>query len=329
MSEQSPPDENEDDARPARGPQDADADDVESRWKTQRERTLGIVVVGVIAVVALFAFIIYPRFLQPLQQQTVANMRGGTEAVAQEHFTRSIEYINEYDFNGAMRELDSAVELDGENPQYRLLRAIVAVQLERYSKALRDLDTVIEADPGMADAYGLRANVHLLQEDYDRALDDANYAISLDSETAHRYLTRAKVYQAKGDYERALEDADDAILLDPANPEAYRVRAYLGIKVGSCMNALADANIVTEMVPSFSGAYLARIAVYLALEQYEMLSPMRRGRSTWRRRAVSGITHAPGPTQRPASMTRRWKTPIGRLSLILIAPSATILARWR
>ena len=92
-------------------------------------------------------------------------MRGGTEVAAQEHFQRSIEYINEYNFNGAMRELDSAVELDGENPQYRLLRALVAVQLDRYSKALEDLDTLIEADPSMVDAYGMRANVYLLQED--------------------------------------------------------------------------------------------------------------------------------------------------------------------
>ena len=65
MSEQDPPDKNEDDVRPVRGPQDADTEDIDSRRKTQRERTLGIVVVGVIAVVALFAFIIYPRFIQP------------------------------------------------------------------------------------------------------------------------------------------------------------------------------------------------------------------------------------------------------------------------
>ena len=203
MSEQDPPDKNEDDVRPVRGPQDADTEDIDSRRKTQRERTLGIVVVGIIAVVALIAFVIYPRFIQPLQQQTVANMRGGTEAAAQEHFNRSLEYIQEADFNGAMRELDSAVELNGEEPRYRFLRAIVAVQLERFSKALEDLDTLIEADPGMVDAYGLRANVYLLQDDLEPALDDASYAISLDSESAHRYLTRSKIYQAMGDYEKS------------------------------------------------------------------------------------------------------------------------------
>ena len=106
MSEQTPPDEDGNDVRPPRGPQDSDPDDADSRRKSDRERTIGIAVVGVIAVVALFAFIIYPRFIQPVQQRTVANMRGGTEAAAQEHFQRSIEYINEYDFNGAMRELD-------------------------------------------------------------------------------------------------------------------------------------------------------------------------------------------------------------------------------
>ena len=53
MSEQDPPDKNEDDVRPVRGPQDADTEDLDSRRKTQRERTLGIVVVGIIAVVAL------------------------------------------------------------------------------------------------------------------------------------------------------------------------------------------------------------------------------------------------------------------------------------
>ena len=81
-----------------------------------------------------------------------------------------------------MRELDSAVDLrwTGKNPAgTRLLRAIVAVQLDRLQQgAGRPGHTSLRPIPAWPMPTGLRANVHLLQEDYDLALDDANYAIS-------------------------------------------------------------------------------------------------------------------------------------------------------
>ena len=92
-----------------------------------------------------------------------------------------------------------------------------------------------------------------------------------------------------GDYERALDDADDAILLDPANPEAYRVRAYLGIKVGACIRCPGGRQRgYANGAGLLRRLSLARIAVYLALEQYDNAITDARARSTWRRRAVFG-----------------------------------------
>ena len=62
MSEQNPPDENGNDEQPVRRPLNAGADDVETLRKTQHERTIGIIVIGIIVVVGIVAFIIYPPF---------------------------------------------------------------------------------------------------------------------------------------------------------------------------------------------------------------------------------------------------------------------------
>jgi tetratricopeptide (TPR) repeat protein len=96
-----------------------------------------------------------------------------------------------------------------------------------YDGALEDLNKAIELNSEYSDSYIKRGDLYVELKKNDKALKDYNYAIKLDSNSYDAYFKRALLYEDIGNSNKSLADFDKAIQLDPTNPLPYVNRGYL------------------------------------------------------------------------------------------------------
>src|SRR4029077_20302223 len=75
---------------------------------------------------------------------------GGGRSPAQPHIARARQLINQsQDFDGAMKELDTALQLDPKNPVVHLWRGIDFNRLTRYPDAIGEFNQALATNPKM------------------------------------------------------------------------------------------------------------------------------------------------------------------------------------
>lgn len=132
---------------------------------------------------------------------------------------------------------------------------------KRYEDALRHLNRAVEL---RGDDHISRLNRGLLYHELNRdaaALDDINEAIRIDPQYFPLWTARAMVYMDRQDDAAALADLQEAIRIKPDNPDAYLMRGTLLMRQGRAQEALVDLDIVLNISPHEYGALINRGAV--------------------------------------------------------------------
>ncbi len=181
------------------------------------------------------------------------------------HANRGVVREKLGDRQGALQDLDRALELDPRSGSAHANRGLVKDRLGDLQGALQDYGRAIERDPRYASAYANRGAARLKLGDTQGALQDLDRAIELDPLDANAYSNRSAVRLARGDHQGALRDDDRAIELDPRNATAYARRGATRAHLGDHQGALEDDDRAIELDPRNATAYANRAVARLSV----------------------------------------------------------------
>jgi len=183
--------------------------------------------------------------------------------------SRGLVYRFLKDYQRAIADFDRAIELKPEYAWAYGNRGQTYRFLKNYQRAIADFDRAIELKPEYAWVYGNRGLIYYLLKDYQRAIADFNCAIELNPEYTWAYGSRGRAYHELKDYQQAIADFDRALELDPRNTWAYEQRGRVYRKLRNYQQALEDYDHAVELDPNYVWAYFHRGITYRMLKDYQ------------------------------------------------------------
>jgi tetratricopeptide (TPR) repeat protein len=173
------------------------------------------------------------------------------------------------DENAQAADLDRAVELQPEKPEYVRLRAQHRYEHEKLDEALADIDRALALEPDHAASQEVRGMILLGLERYDEALASFNRASELAPEAALPYQHRGQLYLKKGDPEKAVEQLTKALELAPESVGALLVRAGVYYELKQTNRALKDVEAAIRVQPQLVQPHLMRAEILAASDRMD------------------------------------------------------------
>ena len=129
-------------------------------------------------------------------------------------------------------ELEKALKLDWNNPEYRFNKAILYLKKDMAGSALREFKKVIKLDPKNFKAYYHLGNVRRMQQRWSEAISCYRRAVDLDPDFAAAHNDLGVTLGTTGRHEEAMAHFLEALRIDPDHADARlnvaRARAALG-----------------------------------------------------------------------------------------------------
>ncbi len=184
---------------------------------------------------------------------------GAGRSPAQAHIGRARQMINQaQDFDGAMKELDIALQLDPKNPFVHVWRGIDLNRMNRYAEAIGEFNQALAINPKMWGALNGRGYAYFSSGDSGKALADYNAAIELDPKQAPPYLGRGIVFSSMGEQQRAVDDLTNATRLGPDLWQAYSNLGFVYNKMRQFDKAVPAFDEALRLAPKNASAYNGR-----------------------------------------------------------------------
>ena len=193
----------------------------------------------------------------------------GSEEDAETYIRRGRVYTEKGDYNNAISDFSTAIEMDSGLVRAYNGRGNVYTDKGEYDKAIEDFSAAVKLIPDYAEGFNSRGYAYSLKGDTDKAIADYSEAIKYDSEFAVAYNNRGLSYIVKRDYARAIADFDKAIELNDQYVKAYNGRATAHAGRQDWDKAIEDYNKAIQIDPSFTRAYLGRGNAYSGKEDWD------------------------------------------------------------
>ena len=211
----------------------------------------------------------------------IANYDQKNQAAAIDYYTKAIATVADYpgaytnrglseamigDFNGAMADLNHAIELNQKDMHAWYFRGFAWDKQQKPAKAIADYSTALglAKDPNHQTLILYRRGLaYVKQRDNDDALKDFNDAINIDAGYAPAYFARATLRRNRGDIDGALADYSHVIELNPTDAEARYRRGVIYREQRKDHLAIADYSHALEIDPHMEKARAGRSFVYL------------------------------------------------------------------
>lgn len=195
----------------------------------------------------LFASTVYGQ-TKPISQVTDTQK-------SDEHFETAVRLYDKKNYNGAIRELTTAIKLNPKNLKAYLIRGNAYSEKRDYDTAIKDFSKMIALIPQekmfslMADGnpYIYRGRTYLAKKDFDSAIKDFTKAIEFNPQESEFYGIRGEAFQKKKDCNSAIRDYTKAIEISPKNALSYENRAECYEAIGKKDLAEADRKKVNEL----------------------------------------------------------------------------------
>lgn len=153
--------------------------------------------------------------------------------LSKQKFDAARELYKRNDYNGAIKLLDAAIQL---NPNYATAyynRGLAYFKQQQYQRAIQDFDAAIQLNPNYAATFNNRGNAYQNLKQYQRAIQDYDAAIQLNPNLSQAYYNRGAAYKNLGEYHKAIADFQKYAELNPTDAAtAYK-------KLGECYQMLA------------------------------------------------------------------------------------------
>jgi len=199
---------------------------------------------------------------------------GGGRSPAQPHIARARQLINQsQDFDGAMKELDIALQLDPKNPFVHLWRGIDLNRMTRYADAIGEFNQALATNPKMWGALNGRGYAYFNTGDSGKALADYNAAIEIDPKQPPPYVGRGVVFSSMGEQQRAVDDLTNATRLGPDIWQAYTNLGFVYNKMRQFDKAVPAFDEALRLAPKNANAYNGRAWANMSLGNNDAAVP--------------------------------------------------------
>lgn len=168
---------------------------------------------------------------------------------------RALFRFDHHDFDGAQRDLDRAIEIE-DRPYSRYLRALTFCERSDPERALADLDAAIDVQPDDVQFRIARALARVATNAAAEALLDADRAVSGGPQSGQSHFARGVALSALGRDAEALAAFDDAVGRRADLVHAWRARAECHERLADPAAARADRD---EADRRASGAFPASL----------------------------------------------------------------------
>ena len=125
------------------------------------------------------------------------------------------------DFNKALRDYDSAVELFRENPELWYAKADAEYNLGKLTESVVSYITVLSLNPDNYQASLDLANTYIELEDYKEADVILNKLVNLNAAWAEPYYAKSKLFFLMGDVENGVKFIEMAFTINPKDRFDY------------------------------------------------------------------------------------------------------------
>ncbi len=211
----------------------------------------------------IILFFIAATFYLIGRSQEILHPTSGNVIITEESLLRPQDYINSAkekmnagDMEGAIAELNAAIDTNANSDVYTI-RGEVYMQMGEYQKALEDLNAAIAVDGMNAVAFYARSLLNTRLENYDAALVDVNNALAAQSMKPSEILSMRNLYAKRGqlnlwlknwegavvDYTNSLARADGSIV-----PQVYAERAEAYTALGRYEEAIEDYKSAVRVI---------------------------------------------------------------------------------
>jgi len=165
------------------------------------------------------------------------------------YLNRGEDFIREGKFDEAIRELDSALAINGNLAEAYFHRGFAYYAKDDYDHAIADYNAVLRIKPDDAETLLYRGIMYYFKDDRDRAIADLTAALKIKPDYANALTFRGLIYRRKGDYDRAIADFTAAIKIKPDLTEALNNRGIAYVNKGDHDSAIADFTAAIKIKP--------------------------------------------------------------------------------
>ncbi|MEZ5194860.1 MAG: tetratricopeptide repeat protein [Bacteroidales bacterium] len=149
---------------------------------------------------------------------------------------RAIFYYENEEYNEALKDIVSALEIDSTKAEYFVVISDVYLGLGKLNLSVMALDKAIELDPDNTKAYLRMAENSIIFRDYKKALDYIDKVIQLNSLESKAYFLRGVIFLENKDTIRGIRNFQKAI---DVNQDYLEAHYQLGMLYALKKNKLA------------------------------------------------------------------------------------------
>lgn len=166
----------------------------------------------------------------------------------------------------ALADIARAIELSGSTTiQPFLLRADIEVKRRDWPAALADMDQALRLRPEEPEYYLNRAFIRYNNEDYFGAMADYNYTLELQPSNEAALFNRALLRYEVGDLNRAAADLEAVLAMDPENFHARYNLGLIDLERNRYREALSAFEAISKRYPRFHPALYAQAEAWRGL----------------------------------------------------------------
>lgn len=169
------------------------------------------------------------------------SLYGESKQTAVEKLLQQVRDLYEQgDFDRAIAASTQIIQLNPNNADAYLVRAVVCEALADYQGAVEDYTQAIVLDPDYVTAYHNRSIAYFKLENYQAAVADCDQVLYLTPNSYPAYVERGAAYTRLGEIQAAIADFDLALQLNPSIPQAFFNRAIAQLELENIQEAIAD-----------------------------------------------------------------------------------------
>jgi tetratricopeptide (TPR) repeat protein len=171
--------------------------------------------------------------------------------------------------DGALADVDKALQLNGGAPETQYHRAAIQIARAEWADAASSYTAALKAYPGDAAIRAERGYAYFRAEADELALADARAALLLDNTHLPAHWLKASALLYLGRLEEALSAVADGLSLHPENPPLLVVQGRVLLGQGNPLGAIAVLTHALEIAPGIldARAYRAAAASRLGLHR--------------------------------------------------------------
>lgn len=152
--------------------------------------------------------------------------------------------------------LNKQIQTDSLNPEFYHERAIFYYENEEFNEALKDMWTVLELDSTYAEYHVTLADVYLGMGKMQACIESLDKALELDAENIRAYIKQAEINIVFHKYKEALENIDKVLKIDELEAKAYFLRGVVMLENGDTLKGIRNFQKSIDVDQDYFDAHL-------------------------------------------------------------------------